>query len=392
MINRLRFKFIVISMLSLVLLVFATNISTNIVMRKANENQVDNMLRQSINVRTSQSIQPSGNLAIPRPSESLEVIIVEISESNEISILGESSYLSQEQIREISKSILEMDEESSNFKGYRFVKKDDVLAFVDRSIQDAMLTDLRRITYFVSAASILILSIITFLLSKMITEPIKIAFEKQKRFITDSSHELKTPLAILSANTDMLQMEHEENKYLTEIKKQSYRMNELVNGLLTLSQTDENLSNEKFERFNLSECISSNVFSFEALAYEKKRGINPHIEDEVYISGSEKSITELFEALMDNAIKYSLKDSTIDVSLFLMNGHKILEVKNKCVKVSDEDKEKLFDTFYRIGYSRNSETGGHGLGLSIAKSIVHMHSGKIEVDNGENEITFRVIF
>ena len=387
MIKRLRFKFIIISMVSLVLLVLITNISTNVVMSKANESQVDNMLRQAIIARTSQPVRSSGKTTLLNPEKVNEIIMFEYNENNVISYQGENK-----QFDEIANSIMAMDVEISSYESYRFLKENNMLAFIDRSTQDAMLTDLRLITYYVSLASIVILSIITFFLSKLITEPINIAFKNQKRFISNSSHEFKTPLAILLANLEMFQMKHGEDKYLSEIKNQSLRMNELVNGLLTLSQNDENLSKKKFDRFNLSECISRNSFSFEALAYEKKKMLVNHIEEDVYISANEKSITELFEALMDNAIKYSPKESLIDVNLYTKSGRKILEVKNRCERVSDEDKEKLFDTFYRIDDSRNSETGGHGLGLSIVKSIVEIHKGKIEVDNGEAYIMFRIIF
>jgi signal transduction histidine kinase len=268
-----------------------------------------------------------------------------------------------------------------------------IICFVNTTIQNQMLENLRTITYNAGIISILILLVIVFFLSKFITKPIQIAFEKQKTFVSDVSHELKTPLTIISTNADLLADKIDNDENLTEIKNQSNRMSGIVNELLLLSK-NEKLTDEKgLIEFNLSKALYNTVLPLEVVAFEKKKRIDCEIKEDIVLYGNEKSITKMMEALMDNAIKYSYNDTTIKVKLYTKSNRKIIEVYNKCSGVTKEESEKIFDKFYRLDESRARETGGFGLGLSIVKSIVDSHKGKIEVISIKNEdILFRIIF
>ena len=267
-----------------------------------------------------------------------------------------------------------------------------IIVFADQSIQNGMLDELRNTSYIIGGISIVLLSVIVFFLSRLVTKPIEAAFEKQKRFVSDSGHELKTPLSILSANADMMELEMGGNKWLTQIKQQSKRMNKLIHELLTLAKTEDLNTRMQFAPFNLSQTIVNTVLPFEVVAFEQGKNVECETPSDVYYTGSEKSIKEMLEALVDNALKYSDINSDIKVKLTEKGSRKIIEVQNKGQYINDYEKTKLFEKFYRPDNSRARETGGHGLGLSIVKNIVDMHKGKIEVENKtDGYIEFKVI-
>lgn len=221
---------------------------------------------------------------------------------------------------------------------------------------------------FVVIVSVLILVI---LVSKKVIAPIQETYIKQKQFITGASHELKTPLAIISSNADVLEMEHGDSKWTNNIHNQVERLSSLVNSLVVFSRMEEKDSVERAQ-FNLTEALKSRIEDFNELANFQKKYIAIDIDSGLNYYGEKDSIVQLMDILLENAIKYAPEDSDILVSLKKNRKNAILKVSNKA-DVKKGDLSKVFDRFYRLDESRNSTIKGYGIGLSMAQLIAEKH-------------------
>lgn len=213
-------------------------------------------------------------------------------------------------------------------------------------------------------------------LSGRIVKPFSENYEKQKQFITDAGHELKTPLTIIDADAEVLAMDIGENEWLSDIQTQTKRLTELTNSLILLSRMEEQPQTEKIE-FPLSDLLEEAVETFQTLARARGKTLCSHIQPMLSMTGDEKLIRQLVAILLDNAVKYSDDGGYIEFSLKKQKTTIYLSVFNTAESISRESLSHLFDRFYRADKSRNSKTGGYGLGLSIASAIVHAHKGKI---------------
>lgn len=229
-------------------------------------------------------------------------------------------------------------------------------------------------------------------LSFSVFHPIREAFYKQKQFISNASHELKTPLTIISANTDVLK-QNGDNHWLSNIKSQTERMDILIADMLTLAKIDEDKVKLSSENFNLSEEIINNSLPFDAVAFEKNKTLSLDIEPNVIYKGDVASVKKITNILLDNAVKHAKVGGEIIVSLKKENGKIIFSVFNTGSNVPPYESNKVFERFYRGDASRSRESGGSGLGLSIAKSIADQNKWKISANSKFNEsMTISVIF
>lgn len=228
--------------------------------------------------------------------------------------------------------------------------------------------------------------------SNRIIRPISESYEKQKRFITDASHEIKTPLTIIHADTDVLEMEIGENEWITDIQKQVTQLTELTNDLVFLSRMEESEHNLPAIEFPFSEVVAETVLSFQNVAQQQEKDLYSMVPPMLTICGNEKAIRQLISILLDNAIKYSPAHQQISLLVEEQNKYITVSVTNITNQnIANEQLKHLFDRFYRIDASRNSQTGGHGVGLSIAKAIVDAHHGKISASTpSENTLQFTV--
>lgn len=258
-----------------------------------------------------------------------------------------------------------------------------IMVFTDRSASFDMLDQLTHTTIIIGIIAFLFITLLTFFLSKKSIQPVKTAFEKQKQFISDASHELKTPLTIISANTDVLADEIGDNKWLEYIRSQTDRMNILVNDLLNLTRLENNTAAVIFTDFNLSKAIENTALPFECQAFEMNRTLEIDIQDNIVINGSEQHIKQMAAIFIDNALKYSNEGGKVRVSLKTQNDKPVLSVYNTGMGINESEKDKIFERFYRIDDSRARTTGGYGLGLAIAKTIIDKHKFKVSIDNTE---------
>ena len=263
---------------------------------------------------------------------------------------------------------------------------------VDIKNDMSLMTSLFRISVVIVIASLVFVFIFSYYLSRWAIKPVKDALDKQRRFISDASHELKTPLTVISANADVLEDEIGDNKWLQNIKNQSEIMSDLVFDLLDLAKMDETSDGLIMSTFDLSAVVLSKALEFECTAFESGKTFEQNITENVTCKGNEEAIKHLVTILIDNAIKHSDDNGIVRVTLTTSGSKKILQVYNTGNGISSRDKDKIFNRFYRSDESRSKETGGYGLGLSIAKSITDAHSGTITVDGEEGKwVSFTVI-
>lgn len=243
----------------------------------------------------------------------------------------------------------------------------------------------------ISIISLGVIYIIAKWLSKTIVKPVEESFEKQKQFISDASHELKTPLAVIEANADVLQDKIGESKWINYIQNEIESMNKLINELLLLAKI-ENVDNIKeYIELNLSKEVEITLSMFESVAYEKGVIIENNIEENIIFKGNKEDIEHIVSTLTDNAIKHTEGDKKIVVTLKKEKNDFMFEVKNMGDQIPEEEREKIFERFYRVDKSRNRTEKRYGLGLAIAKSTIEKYKGKIEVDYKDGFTIFKVI-
>ncbi len=268
-----------------------------------------------------------------------------------------------------------------------------MIVFIDMTRDLAQVAALATISVFVNLVTITALVIFVYWLSKKAMKPVADSIEKQKQFITDASHELKTPLAIISANAEVLEMCDGENEWLTSIKNQTTRMNHLVKKLVELTKLNEMQDDQSRSTFNISEALLETAANFETSAAVANKHFSYSAAADLRYYGNEAEIRQLITILCDNAIKYTDECGHIKLSLYKSGKSIIIESYNTCEYVNPNTVSRLFDRFYRADTSRAREekTGGYGIGLSIAQAIVHRHKGKIKVfTTGTTGITFKV--
>ncbi len=265
-----------------------------------------------------------------------------------------------------------------------------LFVFVDAQKEFDAAATLISISIFVGIFTLIVILFPVMLFCKMAVRPVAHAIEKQKQFITDAGHELKTPLAIISADAEVIELCNGENEWLTSIKNQTQRMSVLIKNLVNLSKLDELNDANKKESFDISETVLETVASFETKAKHDGKEITVNVVKNLKYYGCQEEIIQLISILCDNAIKYSSQNGVIRVSLYKSGKYICLDCFNNCDDIDAETASKLFDRFYRADSSRSRDTGGYGIGLSVAKAIVERHKGKIRaVTSGTTEITFK---
>ncbi len=277
---------------------------------------------------------------------------------------------------------------------FRYLKKtDDIktkIVFLDCGRK---LDSFRTFMWTSTAVGILgcIIVFIVFLLAAgKIIRPIADSYEKQKRFITDAGHEIKTPLTIIGANLDLLEADFGANESVSDIRTQTKRLSDLTGNLVYLSKMEEAEKTLRKIEFPVSDVITEVSQQFRVLAQAQNKEYKINVEPNMTLCGSPDEISQLISVLLDNALKYSQEGGTVTLDAVSHKKDLSVSVFNTTTEpISDENISHLFDRFYRTDASRNSETGGYGIGLSIAQAIVIAHNGKITAET-KNGLDFRI--
>ncbi len=297
---------------------------------------------------------------------------------------------------EYAEAIIESGDEKGFTDDYRYavytVDSETHIVFLDYGRNMDTFRAFLLTSTLASAGGLLSVFLLLIFLSGRIVKPFSETYEKQKQFITDAGHELKTPLTIIDADTEILEMDFGESEWIKDIQNQTKRLTELTNSLILLSRMEEQPQVQLIE-FPLSDIAEETLETFQALARTQDKTLTGDIHPMISMHGDEKALRQLISILLDNAIKYSDAGGRISLTLEKQKNVIRLSVFNTTQSVSKENLPHLFERFYRTDKSRNSQTGGYGLGLSIASAIVNTHKGKITASaEDENSLLITATF
>lgn len=282
-------------------------------------------------------------------------------------------------------SVFNADSQSDYYENLQYYITDlehgSLVVFTDRTSVQTLLQNIRWLSLIMFVVMEAVVFVLTMVLTKRAMQPIYDTLNQQRQFISDAGHELKTPITIISANVDILEDEIGENKWLSYIRTQTDRMRTLVTEMMDLTRLENDTARQERTEFSLSEVVENTVLPFESTAYEQHKTLHTDIQPNIKYTGNQAQIEQLIGIFMDNAVKYANDNGEIRVSLTQNKDKKILKFYNTGIGVQEEEKEKIFRRFYRSDTSRTRQTGGYGLGLSIAKEIADAHKIKIHIES-----------
>ena len=393
MIKKLRFKFVLAAMLSLFAVLFVIIGAVNVLNYQSIVSDADStlyLLEQNDgkfpvrDKRPFEQMAPNGNThaspELPYQSRFFSVVIdksggVVSADTEKIAAVDYDTAVSY------AKRVVLSKRENGFMGRYRYllsnIGENYRVIFLDCTKDLDTFSTFLLSSIAISFLGLLAVFVLIFLLSGRIVRPFSESYEKQKRFITDAGHEIKTPITIIDADAEVLEGEIGESEWLSDIKTQTRRLAELTNNLIYLSRMQEGNDRIQSIDFPISDLVRETALSFNSRALTEQKNLSVFTEPMLSYKGDEKAIAQLVSILVDNAVKYSDAESEIYVSLRKNGKNLDLSVYNRASGVETQNLDRLFDRFYRDDPSRNSKTGGHGIGLSIAKAISEAHKGKI---------------
>lgn len=270
------------------------------------------------------------------------------------------------------------------------------VSFLDMTFEQESLGSLVKGFYLVMGLSWIVVLAVSLILAGISVRPVERAWSRQRQFIADASHELKTPLTVILASTDVMlsneeSLGNEQRKWLECTKTEAERMKELLSGMLYLARFDDGTAGKKtlpHQTLNLSDLLLESLLGFEIQCFEKGKNLYQNVEENVFVSGNPTELKQLIGIFLDNACKYSGENGNIEVSLKCESGKCILSFKNTGTPIPQRDLPHIFERFYRSSESRAREEGGFGLGLSIASAIAKNHGTKITAESDERGTEF----
>ncbi|MCI5648733.1 MAG: HAMP domain-containing histidine kinase [Fusicatenibacter sp.] len=299
-------------------------------------------------------------------------------------------------IEKYTRQVLSEDRQKGYCDQYRYmVKKEDtgvIIVFLNVSDDWRFVKSLLWVSLVIALISLILVFFLVVIFSNKAIRPYTRNIERQKRFITDASHELKTPLTSIATSADILAMEYEEDEWIANIQKQTVRLSRLVSDLVTLSRLDEEIPFPDETVFSVSDAAWEIAEPFASLAKAEEKNYTQKIEENLKMTGDQAALQQMLSILLDNALRYSGEGGEIHLEIYRRYGRICMEVYNTCDLLDTTDLNRLFDRFYRPDESRSRNTGGNGIGLSMAQAIAESHGGKITVKskNGK-DILFRVV-
>ena len=404
MVEKLRRKFIIISVSATFLVIFVIGLFNNVSNYAQIGRNADNLLhilvendgffpKQDLH-DLRYALPPKMSPEAPFSTRYFTVKMDEIKNPIEVDT-GKISSITTNQALTYANMVLQSKKKSGFADAYKYiiVKKDygTLLVFVDVGRELQIFNSFLSSSILTGLLGILAVFLTVLVFSKRAIAPIVESYEKQKQFITDAGHELKTPLAIINTNAEVLEMHYGESQWIQSINNQVVRLSNLVESLVSLTRMDEDSYKLVFKDFSLSDLVAGTAEQFDEISTMYDKEIVVDIEENSNYFGNEQSIGQLVSILLDNSLRYGLKDSVIQVVLKKQGKKYILQTTNEAENLRIGNYDILFERFYRADSSRNSKLAGYGIGLSVAKAIVLKHKGKITAESPDGEkIVFTV--
>lgn len=394
MLKKLRLKFVLINM-GIVAAMLLVIFSTVYHFTKADlENQSLSVLQN-----LTQSAQQPGGLHEPGRNVQLPYFIIQINIHGDVIASGHTYYDLTDAafLQELIQYVYTAQSPTGMIDAYalRYSRVSSVgsqkLIFVDVSSQDAALTTLVQVCVLIGLISLVAFLGISLLLARWAVKPVEKAWQQQRQFISDASHELKTPLTVIMSNAELLQSDQYDNQdrqqFAESILSMSYRMRHLVEGLLELARGDNGQTTKAFTQLDYSRLVEDALLPFEPVLFERNLTLEASIEPQIMLTGSPGHLQQVVDILLDNAAKYGTP-GIVEVTLQRQGRTCLLRVSNPGQPIPKEDLTRIFERFYRVDKARTG--GSFGLGLSIAQSIVDAHKGKIWAQSNETGNCFFV--
>ena len=394
MLKKLRLKFIIVNMsivLGMLIIIFGMMFHfTKVDLEKETHTLLHNLTQDAM--RSSKAKPANTNL---------QYFTIKMNVFNDVSAYGFTRFDLQDSafLRDLIHNVNEQhhDEgylEKYNLYYYRTFTWDSmVISFVDQSSQKDVLDSLVVTALIIGGISLVLFFVISLLLARWMVKPVDTAWKRQKQFISDASHELKTPLTVIMANAELLQNAEEKSdkeQFGLNILTMSQLMRGLVEGMLNLSRVDNGQVKGNFTKLNFSKLVTDTMLPFEPMFFEKGLELQSDVDAGVMLNGSDRYLAQVVEILLDNAIKYS-EPGIVDLQLHRHGRSQvILTVSNPGNPIPQEEHERIFDRFYRTDEARTG-AGSFGLGLAIAKSMVQEHGGRIWVESNDSGNCFCVL-
>ena len=410
MLKKIRYKFIVIAMLTITIVTFGIFsiilIDTYARINKQGEKLIDVIIENNGKIPEYSEKSSSNATDFNKETRFQTRYFVVVTDDKNNIISTNTNYVASvtnDDAKAIIKEIQEKSKQNGFYKIYKYKKTKDVdgnniIIFLDMAKEIGSFRELLYKGTIIVISGLIIVFVFVSFLSKKIIKPIEESIEKQKEFITDASHELKTPVAVILANIDVLEMTQDakDNEWIESIKNQALRLDKLIKSLLKLSRLEElskldgkSPTSEK-EIFSITQVIKDEINNFKALAKGKK--ISFDCQKDIEILANKMEIEQLITIFLDNAIKYSTENGEIKISANTKGKKLRIKFSNNCDNLNEINTDRLFDRFYRDDKSRNKKKEGYGIGLSVAKSFVDLYKGKIFVNKEKNNmICFTII-
>ena len=313
-------------------------------------------------------------------------------------VMNGVSAVSQDEAAEMAREVFETKSVSGSENGYRYMgyttpySSGITYVFMDTNYYKSSVLRVVALSVLAGIACWLAMFILVFFLSKKFINPIAENIERQKMFISDAGHEIKTPIAIIQANAEAMELYTGENKWSRNIKEQTSKLTSLVSNLLTLSRASDTYEKPVVYDVDITEVATENVEMFRESAAVRAKLLNFDVTESITVKGDKEQLSRIVSLLLDNAIKYAPPMSEIDIDIIRDAKNVIFRVTNDCEELPQCGPERLFDRFYRPDSSHNSSTGGNGIGLATVKAIAERYDAQAMCIYGEGCITFQVVF
>lgn len=399
MIQKLRRKFIFILMSVVTLILFAVFVSMLFSTSSNTQRMSENMLQQALKMQLPpQGLRPPqveggrNPVGAVSPNARMPIMVAEIGADGTISFLtNQLQFIEEDEAKSAVQAAMNTAENAGILQNYelRFQKSDDGvrIALADISMERAMLRSLIINSLMIGGAAFTVFFFVSIFLSRWAVRPVELAWKKQRQFVADASHELKTPLTVILSNAEMLSADgtftdEKKSRRMEHIRVEAERMKQLIEDLLTLAKTDSTKDTMIRERVDFSFLMTSTVLTFEPIVFDDRKKLTYEVQDKIFVAGDAQRLQQLLSILLDNAVKYCPPGGLITINLKEIDKKTaLLTVFNEGEPIPKEELAQIFQRFYRIDQSRSAH-GSFGLGLAIAEGIVREHGGEIWVESG----------